>query len=1387
MNLKIPKLNTNIWIILSALLILIFFYIFYLEYYVKGKESRIISTRFRVLDQMGKNVDKRLGSFIRNANDLKKKINPEWGKAVRDFKYGNCSDTLKCLINRLNTRGDINKNLKVVDFITDVFQAGSGVEMTENRSLKNLYFYVQVEESPFKVQAKSGKSLMLFETSYQNLMEGLDRNDVFDDLILIRDSIVVYNTLGQEMILKPQQNGKWHLESERLNNDIGELDLKKSETHLGVLFSGEAFDLTISNQVFKAFLKPIEVNKETWYALGLMKKSKFKATSRSIEPWIIILLSLLLIFIILGMPVIKLLVMSSTEQLDTSTIVSYALSIVLGGSILVMFVFFLSQDLLRRRVVNHHLKELSEDIYNSFTGELQTSYNQLVDYDTVYDSMNFYNRENYFHNNIVNDILNRGKYYYPSAYPYGDYYFWVDNNGVQSAYLTPIMPFGKLSNLSKRDYVNKKDEWFLPGSTDKKFRVESIVSITSGTVKAAISKKSQRVNNPVIAISSRFYSIINTIIPKDYAFCIIDRSGKVWFHSNENLNEKENFISECNDNDNLKAAIYAGIPKTINVNYYNQPHRIHISPIDRLPLHLVTMYNKQSGLSFQAQVVTLTLALIGFFMLMLFIQLIALLSIERHFRLALTKNFIMKLTRPIMRLNGRYQYLIRVYLIIIVLITPFMIWFQGIHAIAAIFTLTIILFTYSYWILNDNDFKRLHRRWFGFFNFFLLILVNVVSFVLLKGEESWKVLLFEGTIIAALFICELIFKKDNREITNAYWTNFNRLLVLILILLGIFPTLKFYELAFNAETEIRTMHKLLDIGHQREIRNLTIDSYYKRFRITDKVNQVKEQRKDLGIYTDFLGMDYHKQWSPAKDHDSLTRNNYWDRMIGYLRPFYDDHVVENKFLILTKLKNDNISWFQNNRQLVLRHQSLTEMASRNVISPYYLSSDLSKLNFYVPFHEDPNKGRQTTLLNILFWLMVIGMIFIFYKLLKFGVFRIFCHDIIENYYHQDFDQVLRQQMMANKDIMVTRLSTRDESDHFSKAFLSEKGSYSIDWSVEENIGDTPKKVNQLIKQHQQDNEAGDSITIFIDRFAAGYEDLKLFEEKLKVVLMLTNKKDIKLVLFSQFSPEVILAHYRDAIEELKQKMVERSKRVSYKLDNYQKILNEFSQLIKILIVDYLPVRYHIPAELEDRYCLDKPRKIQNKELIRGELHASDYLVKYENAILQYNEDYCEDKKVGNPEELIVTKINSLAENYFEDLFTNCTPEEQYVLYDLAFDQIMNSRNEKAIFSLLQKGLLVKKCYKINFMNISFRRFVISKLNKSAKIELEKQMGKESGNWQGYRVTLIMFIFGLFVFIALANQDFIDDLNQLFIAIGGGIAVITGILGLLSRKSKSTAD
>ncbi len=750
------------------------------------KEEAVISTRFRVLDQMGRNISKRFDVLKQNAEDISKKA------ALENVPYDQ-------LAGHITNRRDINENLTVKSIVPSdndsdkvEYNKVGNIYLDAKRISFEIYFkYPYQYDKKNTAKSESGSSdltyVMTVESSYEYLIKGLERKDIFNGILLINDQHeVVHNTLNQEIIITKGSGdaADLNLEKEAANKSDEEQDVRDfMKSEIGNIFSGEAIDIKISNSTYKAFVKPIEVNNETWFAIGLMHKSKFKATIRSIEPWFVILLSMLLIFIILGLPLIKLAVISKTEQLETSTIISSALSTILGGSIIILFLFFVSQNYKRDSNIKNQLTVLSDSIKQGFLSEINSAYKQMSDYyelmpvkfgtlnDEPYYSAIPISAKSVINNTkivqsnktdsltlnqpkklesgsglVVKDILSLPEPFYPNIYPFGDYYFWVDNNGRQKAYLTPFNVFGNMSNLSSRDYVNKKDEWFLPGSLNKKFRLESIVSVSSGSVKAAISKPTGIDELPVMAISSKLTSIINTILPKDYAFCIIDKTGKVWFHSNENLNLKENFIEECNNNSELKSLLYANVANTLEVDYYNQRHKIHISPINNIPLYLVAMHNMKAESSFQAQVVTLTLTLLGLLLLILFIQIVALLIIERKYRLALNRNLIIKLTRPISRLNGEYMYLFKLYLIVVLMMIPFLVIFEDLAAVSIIFTMVIIMFWYSYYILNQNDLKIKHRKRFGQFSLALLMIVTVVSIILQIDEAWWEILIFESVL-----------------------------------------------------------------------------------------------------------------------------------------------------------------------------------------------------------------------------------------------------------------------------------------------------------------------------------------------------------------------------------------------------------------------------------------------------------------------------------------------------------------------------------------------------------------------------------------------------------------------------------------------------------------
>lgn len=74
-------------------------------------------------------------------------------------------------------------------------------------------------------------------------------------------------------------------------------------------------------------------------------------------------------------------------------------------------------------------------------------------------------------------------------------------------------------------------------------------------------------------------------------------------------------------------------------------------------------------------------------------------------------------------------------------------------------------------------------------------------------------------------------------------------------------------------------------------------------------------------------------------------------------------------------------------------------------------------------------------------------------------------------------------------------------------------------------------------------------------------------------------------------------------------------------------------------------------------------------MIENELNAGDFLNRLKPALIEFNNSHKDEDGKEISEEMIIDKICSLAEKYYEDLFNSCPPEEQYVLFDMAHDMI----------------------------------------------------------------------------------------------------------------------
>jgi len=1428
MNLKTPKFNTNFWIVIGTLTFLIFCYFVYLEYYVVNKENRIVSTRFRVLDQLGDNINAKIASYTDNALQLEQKILEEAGllKDILDsYNYDiSTAEIVQYLYEEFLHKQNseyLNKDLELVGFKIDQGSSAAGIDsvglVEKNFKLTetNTYYYfppflIEIE-SEYQGKVDTFRDSLLIRTSYKNLVKGLLREDVFDGMFIVRNDEVIFSTLKSDLLIDNLRNGGEKMVMYLVKQELSKIELGSESDASGVksalpgrILSGEFTDITISNKSYKLFFKPVEVEGEYWYIGGLMETRNFTAAGKSIAPWVVILLSLMLILVVLALPIVKLKVISKTEQLETGTIVSSALAILFGASILTLFLLYLSQSSSHLQNTDERLKQLSKAIDTTFNMELDSALKQLEFYDVNYKEIVADSILTRSGKPIFDKILNKAKdsYLFPSIYPYADFYFWIDTSGVQSAYFTPFIDRKEeMTNLAHRDYFNFKDEWFFPPDTSKKFRLQSILSITSGNHKLAMAAPSATIN-PVIALSSQFYSLIDPIIPKNFGYNIIDEAGNVWFHSDKERNLMENFISECNDDKGLKAAMYNRIAKPISANYYNDPHRIYIKPLSYLPLHLVTFYNMDNETSFQAQVFTLVATLISAFFLLIFLQVILLLVLERQFQWKLTKNLIMKITRPMVHLGGHYKFLMWVYLFVLAA-TAIAITFAGrVQSFALIYMVEVIVFVFSYRVLNDNELKRQQTIWFSFINLGILILMNVGMFVLISEQGFW-ILGFELLLIVCLEMAYLIFKSKNQEpdpaINKAFIRNHAVHLILMAAVFSVLPTMVFYKIAYNTEAEIRLRHSMVDLMKKREDRNKLLNHYYASIIDSTAARDILNKRKQKGIYTEFLNQ---LKFSPKPlPHGEFEKDEYqhslFDSMIVFLRPYYDDEIVEDKYLVFSKQKNSNKYWIKYKRDsLVLKYLSYTDDPLSAQLRYNRIAADITKLNFWKPYHGKMVSGKNGYVFNLVFWLLLLFLLYCFYFLVKFGVRNIYSLDIVANYSDQSFAELLRHQTLANKDIFIVKLSPRDDTRLLTQSIHID---LRLNWAGKTAIANSGKKIRKCLADHKKTiksssiSTAGqqplkkDFITVFIDHFEWSYTDQEILNQELNTLWAFVNHKDIRLIIQTDIHPDKILDHYREIFKIASKEADIGKSSGNTDLTSLKNLLNNLQRLINNTIINQLPVKCNISGFNEKGQCGKAKVPLKPTGLIDEELSASDYLLQFKGALDVYFNSYIKDHDLESPEEMIVAKVSSLADNYYEDLFNSCSAEEQYVMFDLAEDMIVNPKNSKAIFGLLEKGIFIKKCDKLNFMNVSFRRYVQSRYNKSDTSALEIQIGKEAGTWQGYRTTLILFIVGLFVFIAMANQSFMENLNQVFVLIGGGVAVITGILGLLSRMSKTVDE
>ena len=166
----------------------------------------------------------------------------------------------------------------------------------------------------------------------------------------------------------------------------------------------------------------------------------------------------------------------------------------------------------------------------------------------------------------------------------------------------------------------------------------------------------------------------------------------------------------------------------------------------------------------------------------------------------------------------------------------------------------------------------------------------------------------------------------------------------------------------------------------------------------------------------------------------------------------------------------------------------------------------------------------------------------------------------------------------------------------------------------------------------------------------------------------------------------------------------------------------------------------------------------------------------------FEEEKTATNKLGLTQEEYILKSSHYFEPFYDMIWKELSPAEQYMLYDLALDGYTNYKNGEILYRLINKGIVICSNYQLSFFSLSFRNYILAK--KDTK-EMQDLLANYStgGVWQSIRVPAFMLMGALLVFVVFTQGEVAHDLTAL---VTSAVALVPILLQLLGKSSKSDA-
>lgn len=815
------------WIVVVIAFLFIYFSYFFI--YIPKKEAQLQQKGFRILNEFGSNMlDKHKYfethfrnygffysiNYLVNSGDIVKK-NVNEIDADKALKIDN---VLKGLQTYVNTTVKINNSFSYDETKKELHLSFRFKNNDPNLASDFERFY-RINTEDKTIALILGKDFS-YDVPINDFMRNLKFDELFENIILFDPSNVYYNT-------KPGNLAD-------INNPKALCDSAKRQQ------GGVYEKLNISGSDKHVMILPVDFAGKKLYIAGFIPDVDYLNKTRAINKQLLMFIATVLMLVFASMPILKIFFIDDRERLKAQDATSSAISMLFGiGLFILLIMAFSKKQFVDTAIQHRRINAISDSLYANITRDIdsiKTLGKAIIKADKSGDTI--------LANKVITAFASDDAFTWDSTlsspFPLNEIIL-MDNDGiVKMGYTsTPFSDIVKV-NLKERQYFsnieNVNNSW--PSSDGSNFYIESIKSFNTTKYETAISFRTADPELSVLAITSRIPSLYSQVLPNDIEFVVINKTGRVLYHSIQEKNLHENFVLECESDLRLINAIRLQTEDETLVNYNEKRWLARIVPINETPFFHVTLLDLNLADTKNARIFLITFYFLIVSIVLMIFGLLIIRWISRSFNDELNHKWFLNWLVFKPRKHFIYKKLSAIFYVIIVF-QLFGFWFAFNPVAQFVYQLIFLTFTLflSMVFLNITDNKKIETAWFDFFTEFLVLLAIIFLIIvfIFVDDLRWRQIIPFGSLIVIIMLNYKYFVKDMlKKLIISSTTDLpdlkakrTYLIFLFLFLTSIsgIPVLRYYYSVKNMEEQHWQREKFKKIGEENI--NLQSDAEYR--------------------------------------------------------------------------------------------------------------------------------------------------------------------------------------------------------------------------------------------------------------------------------------------------------------------------------------------------------------------------------------------------------------------------------------------------------------------------------------------------------------------------------------------------------------------------------